>query len=136
MAKIVYRQMPAPRELPQQIPTPWAKGKIQKPQGGGKFWYKSPEVRGGTVMAKIDSYINRRHLLPAIAFIPNTKKSEMLTYSKSPIYRVLHLKIFGVVGPFGENLDLFNPLGFDVQANSDNKTQKIKIYSVRAFNAI
>ena len=30
-----------------------------------------------------------------------------------------------VVDPLGENLDFFNRLGFDVQANSDNKTQKI-----------
>ena len=41
-------------------------------------------------------------------------------------------QIFGVVGPFGENLDFFSPLGFDVQTNSDHETQKIKLYSVRA----
>ena len=29
--------MLAPQELPQQIPTPWAKARMQKPQGGGKF---------------------------------------------------------------------------------------------------
>ena len=34
---MVYRQMPAPRELPQQIPTPQAKARMQKPHGGGKF---------------------------------------------------------------------------------------------------
>ena len=28
--------MPAPQELPQQIPTPRAKARMQKPQGGGK----------------------------------------------------------------------------------------------------
>ena len=38
MTKFVYRQMPAPRELPQQIPPPPpAKARIQKPQGEGKF---------------------------------------------------------------------------------------------------
>ena len=37
MAKIVYRQMPAPRKLPQQIPTSQAKARIKKPQGGDKF---------------------------------------------------------------------------------------------------
>ena len=37
---------------------------------------------------------------------------------------------FGVVGPLGENLDFFGPLGFDVQTNSDHKTQKVKLYSV------
>ena len=44
MAKIVYRQMSAPRELSQQIPP--AKGRMQKPQGGANFWCKSPGVRG------------------------------------------------------------------------------------------
>ena len=29
--------MPTPRELPQQIPTPRAKARMQKPRGGGKF---------------------------------------------------------------------------------------------------
>ena len=33
-------------------------------------------------------------------------------------------QIFGVVGPLGENLDFFSPLGFDVKTNSDHKTQK------------
>ena len=42
-------------------------------------------------------------------------------------------QICGVVGPLGENLDFFSPLGFDVKTNSDHKTQKIKLYSVRAL---
>ena len=42
MAKIVYRQMPAPRELFQQIPAPWAKAWMQKPQGGDKFLVQIP----------------------------------------------------------------------------------------------
>ena len=37
MAKIVYRQIPTPRELPQQIPAPRAKPRMQKSQGGGKL---------------------------------------------------------------------------------------------------
>ena len=41
--------------------------------------------------------------------------------------------VFGVVGPLGENFDFFSPLGSEVQTNSDNKTQKIKLYSVRAL---
>ena len=41
MAKIVYRQMPTPWELSQQIPVPRAKAGMQKPQGGGKLWFKS-----------------------------------------------------------------------------------------------
>ena len=42
MANIVYRQMPIPRELPQQIPSPWAKAWMQKPQGEGKFLVQNP----------------------------------------------------------------------------------------------
>ena len=42
-------------------------------------------------------------------------------------------QIFGVVGPLAENLDFFSPLGFDVQTNSNYKTQKIKLYSVRTL---
>ena len=36
-------------------------------------------------------------------------------------------QIFGVVGPLGEDLNCFSPLRFDVQTNSDQKTQKIKL---------
>ena len=59
MANIVYRQMPAPRELPQQIPTPRAKVYMQKPQGGGKFLVQIPGVRagGGVVMDEIDTRV-------------------------------------------------------------------------------
>ena len=42
MAKIVYRQMPAPQKLSQQIPAPWAKARMQKPQGGGKCLVQMP----------------------------------------------------------------------------------------------
>ena len=59
MAKIVYRQMPAPRELPQQMPAPWAKARMQKPQGGGKFLVQIPgSARGRVVMDEIDTCIN------------------------------------------------------------------------------
>ena len=47
MANIVFRQMPTPRELPQQMPTPGAKAWMQKPQGGGKYLVQIPGVRGG-----------------------------------------------------------------------------------------
>ena len=46
MAKIAYREMPAPRDLPKQIP-PGAKIRMQKPQSGANFRCKSPAVRGG-----------------------------------------------------------------------------------------
>ena len=38
-----------------------------------------------------------------------------------------------MVGPLEENLDFFSPLGSDVETNSDHKTSKIKLYSVRAL---
>ena len=42
MANIVYRQMPAPREPPQQILAGRAKAWMQKPHGGANFWCRSP----------------------------------------------------------------------------------------------
>ena len=61
MAKIVYRQMPAPRELPQQIPAPRAKARMQKPQGGSKCLVQIPggARKGGMVMDEIDTCINK-----------------------------------------------------------------------------
>ena len=48
MAEIVYRQMPAPRDIPQKIPAPRAKIRMQKPQSGGEFSVQIPEgARGG-----------------------------------------------------------------------------------------
>ena len=59
MAEIVYRQMPAPRDIPQKIPAPRAKIRMQKPQSGGEFSVQIPGgARGGMVMAKIDNCIN------------------------------------------------------------------------------
>ena len=50
--------MPAPREVPPQIPTPRANARMQKPQGGGKFLVQIPGgVRGGMVMDEIDTCI-------------------------------------------------------------------------------
>ena len=60
MAKIVDRQMPAPRELSQQIPAPRAKARMQKPQSGGKFLVQiSGGVRGEVVMDEIDTCISQ-----------------------------------------------------------------------------
>ena len=53
MAKIVYRQMPAPRELPQQMPAPRAKARMQKPQGGDKCLVQIP---GGAWGGEGDGY--------------------------------------------------------------------------------
>ena len=58
MAEIVYRQMPAPRDIPPKIPAPRAKIRMQKPQSGGEFSVQIPGgARGGMVMAKIDNCI-------------------------------------------------------------------------------
>ena len=57
MAKIVYRQMPAPRELPLQMPALQAKARMQKPQGGGKCLVQIPGGARGVVMDEIDTCI-------------------------------------------------------------------------------
>ena len=53
MAEIVHRQMPAPRELPQQISAPRTKAEMQKPQGGGKFLVQISRGARGMVMDEI-----------------------------------------------------------------------------------
>ena len=54
MAEIIYRQMPAPRELSQQIPAPRTKARMQKLQGGGKFLVQIPgSARGGWLWMKL-----------------------------------------------------------------------------------
>ena len=47
MAEIVYRQMPAPRDIPQKIPAPGQKLGCKSPRVGESFQCKSPGVRGG-----------------------------------------------------------------------------------------
>ena len=69
MAKIVYRQMPAPRELCQQIPVPGQKLGCKSPRVGANFFCKSPGMRVGMVMDEIDTCITP--LLPASYFLCN-----------------------------------------------------------------
>ena len=58
MAKIVYRQMPAPWELSQQIPAPWQNLGFKSSRVGANFLCKFPGVRGGgMVMDEIDTCI-------------------------------------------------------------------------------
>ena len=61
MAKIVYRQMPTPRELSQQIPAQGQNLGFKSPRVRANFWCKSPGVRrgggGGVVMDEIDTCI-------------------------------------------------------------------------------
>ena len=44
--------------------------------------------------------------------------------------------LFGVVGLSGENLDVFSPLGFEAQTNSDNKTQKNQALLSQSFKML
>ena len=54
MAKLIYGQMPVSQELPQQIPAPQVKARIQKPQSGGKFFMQIPGgVREGWLWMKL-----------------------------------------------------------------------------------
>ena len=63
MAKIVYGQMPAPRELSQQIPARGQNLGCKSPKVGANFWYKSPGVRGGMVMDETDTCIKKEKVL-------------------------------------------------------------------------
>ena len=55
MAKTVYRQIPTPRDLPQHIPVPRVKIRMQKLQSGGKILGAIP---WGEVTTKSDSSIS------------------------------------------------------------------------------
>ena len=84
------------------------------------------------MIAKLCFFSLSRHLLPAIALYPTQQTGNV------DIFVVVNIQsytsqIFGVIGLLGENLDFFSPLEFDVQTNSDHKTQKIKLCSVRAL---
>ena len=63
MAKIVYRQMPAPR----------AKARMQTPQGGGKFLVQFPGGVRGMVLDEIDTCISLTCI--SIRCDPNSKLS-------------------------------------------------------------
>ena len=66
------------------------------------------------------------------SFIPNTAKLKnvhiFVNKTKNVhIFVIANIQsftsqIFGVIGPLGENLDFFSPLGIDVQTNSYHKT--------------
>ena len=53
MAKIIYRQMPAPWELPQQMPAPRAKARMQKPWVGEIFGADLRGCAGGWLGMKL-----------------------------------------------------------------------------------
>ena len=67
MAKIVYRQMPATRELSQQMLAPLGKTRMQKPQGAwGQIFGANPRgcAGEGMVMDEIDTCIINREFGP------------------------------------------------------------------------
>ena len=64
MGKIVCKQMPAPRELPQQIPAPGQKLGCKSPRVGENFWCKSPGVRGGGNGYGWNWYLHYKAVLP------------------------------------------------------------------------
>ena len=82
-----------------------------------------------------DHFCLSGHLLPSIPLYPTEQNWKCLHILSSQYtdYRVSHLKFLESSVPLGENLDFFNLLGFDIQTNSDHKTQQIKLYSVRAL---
>ena len=67
------------------------------------------------------SFLFKSPSFPAIALYPTQQKWKCL-HTRNRQYT--EFQIFGVVGSFGENLDFFSPLGFDVRTNSDKKTPK------------
>ena len=79
-----------------------------------------------------DLFCLSRHVLPAIALYPTQQTENVYIFVIANIQSFTS-QIFGVVGPLGENLDLFKPLGIEVQTNPDHKTKKIKLYLVKAL---
>ena len=76
-----------------------------------------------------------RPLLPAIALY-TTQQNWKCLHIRNRQYTKFHISNIWSRRPLGENLDFSSPLGFDVQTNSDHKTQKLKLYSVSAFKTL
>ena len=87
MAKIVYRQMPAPRELSQEIAAPLGqKVGCKSPRVGAKFWCKSPGVSGGMAMDEIDTCISQKCCLgTSTESFTGSSTSEQITVRYSTI---------------------------------------------------
>ena len=69
-----------------------------------------------------------RHLLPSITLYPTQQNWKGLHICNRQ-YTEFHISSFWS----RRYLDFFSPLGFDIQTNSDHKTQKVKLCSVRAL---
>ena len=101
-----------------------------------------------------DVYSNTDHPLYSLKFIQSRLKIDtqccrllaiiLYIYSKHEkfcIFVISNNKSFlspnlKAVGPLGGKFDLFIPWGCEIQSDFDYKTSKIKLYSVRASNAI
>ena len=77
-----------------------------------------------------DRFCLSRHLPSAIALYP-TQQNWKCLHICNHHYTEFHFSNFWNRLSLGRKPHLFSLLGFDVQTNSDHKTQKIKLYSVR-----
>ena len=78
-----------------------------------------------------DHFFLSRHLLPAIALYP-TQQNWKCLHIRNRQFTEFHIADFLECQSLGKKPRFLSPSGFDVQTNSDHKTQKIKLYSVRA----
>ena len=76
----------------------------------------------------IGSFLFKSPSSSSHSFIPNKTGNVYIFVYTSPTSQM-----FGAVCSLGENIEFFSPFGFDFQTNSDHKTQKIKLDSVRAL---
>ena len=79
-----------------------------------------------------DHFCLSRHLLPAIALHP-TQQNWKCLHTRNRQYTEFHISNFWSGRSLGRKPRFFSTLGFDVETNSDHKTPKIKLYSVRAL---
>ena len=75
-----------------------------------------------------------RHCLPAIALY-QTQQNWKCLHICNWQYTEFHISIFLSHRSLGRKPEFsLIPFGFNIQTNSDHKTQKIKLYSVRVLN--
>ena len=81
-----------------------------------------------------DHFCLSGHLLPAIALYPTQQNWKCLHLCNRQ-YTEFHISNFWSRGSLRRKPRFFSLLGFDLKTNSDYKTLKIKLYSVRAFKS-
>ena len=70
------------------------------------------------------------------SFILNTANLENVYIFVIDNIQSFTSQMFGVVRPLRENLDIFTPLRFDIQTDSDQKTKKIKALLNQSFKML